>query len=81
MTLEFFRKRRFRVILSMLIAAAALFILNGQTRRIDLSGEKVLTIGVFSDSYWGVQSGYANKIIDDADDDRQGAGCILCSGE
>ena len=66
MTLEFFRKRRFRVILSMLIAAAALFILTGQTRRIDLSGEKVLTIGVFSDSYWGVQSGYANRIIDDA---------------
>ena len=64
--MEIFRKRRFRVILSMLIAAAALFILTGQTRRIDLSGEKVLTIGVFSDSYWGVQSGYANRIIDDA---------------
>ena len=35
-------------------------------RRIRNSKETVLTLGVFSDSYWGVQSGYANKIIDDA---------------
>ena len=66
MNLEFFKKRRFRVILSILIAAAALFVMTGQLRRISFSKEKVLTVGVFSDSYWGVQSGYANKIIDDA---------------
>ena len=66
MNLEFFKKRRFRVILSILIAAAALFVMTGQLRRISFYKEKVLTVGVFSDSYWGVQSGYANKIIDDA---------------
>ena len=66
MNSEFFKKRRFRVIISILIASAAFFVLSGQQRRISFSGEKVLTVGVFSDSYWGVQSGYANKIIDDA---------------
>ena len=66
MNSEFIKKRRFRVIISILIASAAIFILTGQKRRINFSGEKVLTVGVFSDSYWGVQSGYANKIIDDA---------------
>ena len=63
---EFFKSRRLRVIISVLIAAAALFIITGQVRRIRNSKEQVLTLGVFSDSYWGVQSGYANKIIDDA---------------
>lgn len=63
---EFWARRRIRVIISMLIAMAAAFILTGQLRRISFSKEKVLTVGVFSDSYWGVESGYANKIIDDA---------------
>lgn len=63
---EFWAQRRIRVVISILIAAASVFILTGQLRRISFSKEKVLTVGVFSDSYWGVQSGYANKIIDDA---------------
>ena len=63
---EFIKSRRVRVGLSILIAAAALSIITGQVRRIRNSKEQVLTLGVFSDSYWGVQSGYANKIIDDA---------------
>ena len=63
---EFLKKRRFRVILSVLIAIAAFFILTGRAGNINLSRERVLTVGVFSDSYWGVQSGNANKIIDDA---------------
>ncbi len=66
MNSEFIKSRRLRVIISILIAAAALFIITGQVRRIRNSKETVLTLGVFSDSYWGVQSGYANKIIDDA---------------
>ena len=66
MNSEFIKSRRLRVGLSILIAAAALFIITGQVRRIRDSKETVLTLGVFSDSYWGVQSGYANKIIDDA---------------
>ncbi|MBQ9049664.1 MAG: extracellular solute-binding protein [Lachnospiraceae bacterium] len=66
MNSEFIKSRRLRVGISILIAAAALFIITGQVRRIRNSKETVLTLGVFSDSYWGVQSGYANKIIDDA---------------
>ena len=63
---EFFKTRRFRVGLSVLIAAAALFLMTNQLKRISFSKEKVLKVGVFSDNYWGVQNGYANKIIDDA---------------
>ena len=66
MNSEFIKSRRLRVGISILIAAAALFIITGQVKRIRNSKEQVLTLGVFSDSYWGVQSGYANKIIDDA---------------
>ena len=66
MNSEFIKSRRLRVGISILIAAAALFIITGQVRRIRNSKETVLTLGVFSDSYWGVQSGYANRIIDDA---------------
>ena len=66
MNREFFKARRFRVGLSILIAAAALFLMTNQLKRISCTKEKVLKIGVFSDNYWGVQNGYANKIIDDA---------------
>ena len=66
MNSEFIKSRKLRVVISILIAAAALFIITGQVKRIRNSKEKILTLGVFSDSYWGVQSGYANRIIDDA---------------
>ena len=66
MNSEIIKSRKLRVVISILIAAAALFIITGQVKRIRGSKEKILTLGVFSDSYWGVQNGYANKIIDDA---------------
>ena len=66
MNLEDLKKRRFRVAASILIALAAVFFMTGQFRMVNFSKGKVLKVGVFSDSYWGVQSGYANKIIDDA---------------
>lgn len=66
MDLRIFRTRRFRVGLSVLVGLLALFIMTGQYRMIRFSKEKVLTVGVFSDSYWEVQNGYANRIIDDA---------------
>ena len=53
---EFFKTRRFRVGLSVLIAAAALFLMTNQLKRISFSKEKVLKVGVFSDNYWGVQN-------------------------
>ena len=66
MNSEIIKSRKLRVVISILIAAAALFIITGQVKRIRGSKDKILTLGVFSDSYWGVQNGYANKIIDDA---------------
>ena len=66
MNSEIIKSRKLRVVISILIAAAALFIITGQVKRIRGSKEKILTLGVFSDSYWGVQNGYANKNIDDA---------------
>ena len=66
MDLTFFKTRRFRVGISVIIALAALFITTGQYRRIRFSKDMVLTVGVFSDNYWGIQNGHANKIIDNA---------------
>ena len=66
MNLSFFRTRRFRVLVSLLTAFAAVFLITGQYKRIPTAKEKVLTVGVFSDSYWDVQNGYAYKILDDA---------------
>lgn len=62
----FLKSRRFRVGASIIIALAALFIMTGQYRKVRFSGDKVLTVGVFSDNYWGIQNGNANRIIDDA---------------
>lgn len=62
----FLKSRRFRVGVSIIIALAALFITTGQYRKVRFSRDKVLTVGVFSDNYWGVQNGNANRIIDDA---------------
>ena len=66
MDLRLFKTRRFRVGISIIIAFAALFLMTGQYRRIRFSKDKVLTVGVFSDNYWGIQNGYANRIVDDA---------------
>lgn len=66
MDLTFFKTRRFRVGISVIIALAALLITTGQYRRIRFSKDMVLTVGVFSDNYWGIQNGHANKIIDNA---------------
>ena len=39
---------------------------TGHYKKILYRSDKTITIGVFSDSYWGVQNGYAYQIIDDA---------------
>ena len=66
MDLSFFKTRRFRLLVSLLTAFAAIFLITGQYRSIPTSKGKVITVGVFSDSYWDVQNGYAYKILDDA---------------
>ncbi len=52
--------------ISLLIVFASVFLMTGQYRNNPFSEEKVITVGVFSDSYWDVQNGYAYKILDDA---------------
>lgn len=66
MDLSFFKTRRFRVLISLLAAFSAVFLITGQYKRIPTSRGKVITVGVFSDNYWDVQNGYAYKILDDA---------------
>lgn len=39
---------------------------SGKMQQMIRKQEKVITIGVFSDSYWNVQNGYSYKIVDDA---------------
>lgn len=48
----------------LLLFAWLLFVNNGKGRL--FSSERVLTIGVFSDSYWEVQNGYSYRILEDA---------------
>ena len=66
MKFSFFKTRRFRVGISILIAMTSVFLLTGQYKRLPMNKEKILTVGVFSDNYWDVQNGYAYKILDDA---------------
>lgn len=66
MKFSFFKTRRFRVGISILIAMTSVFLLTGQYKKLPMNKEKILTVGVFSDNYWDVQNGYAYKILDDA---------------
>ena len=55
----------------MILVGAALFmsaavIMSGIYRKISFSRDRVITVGVFSDSYWEVQNGYSYQILEDA---------------
>lgn len=41
-------------------------IINNTYRKLPMFHEDVITVGVFSDSYWEVQNGYSYQILDDA---------------
>lgn len=53
-------------IICILLFILLLIIKSGFYKNILSYGQKKITIGVFSDSYWEVQNGYSYKIIDDA---------------
>lgn len=53
-------------ILGVLLLLYALCIYFDGYKKIPLSEEKTLTVGVFSDSYWEVQNGYSYRILEDA---------------
>ena len=44
----------------------AVLVLNDDYKKFLFRQETVLTIGVFSDSYWEVQNGYSYRILEDA---------------
>lgn len=52
-------------VLAIVFMIAALILLSGSCKKIS-SGDKVITIGAFSDSYWEVQNGYSYQILEDA---------------
>ena len=41
-------------------------VVDGRVKTLLDGNKQTITIGVFSDSYWGVQNGYSYQIIDDA---------------
>ncbi|MCR5160625.1 MAG: extracellular solute-binding protein [Lachnospiraceae bacterium] len=48
------------------IAVLFMLLVTGADRNFHLTKNKKLTVGLFSDSYWGVQNGYAYQILEDA---------------
>lgn len=51
-----------------LLLLAIWLIAGGAYKRLSMSQKDVITIGVFSDSYWEVQNGYSYRILEDAID-------------
>lgn len=60
------RKNLICMLTGVLFMLAALFLLVDGYKLFSFGKEKVVTIGVFSDSYWEVQNGYSYQILEDA---------------
>lgn len=60
------KRNRVIVIIGMVCLLAALVIIGDGYKRVFSGREKVITVGVFSDSYWEVQNGYSYQILEDA---------------
>lgn len=57
---------KIKMILFAVIILFMALIGSGKLQQMIRKQEKVITIGVFSDSYWDVQNGYSYRIVDDA---------------
>ena len=66
--MEWMKKKKnvIAAVLCVLLCICAWMIQTDAYRRILPSGKEQITIGVFSDSYWNVQNGYAYQIVNDA---------------
>lgn len=60
------RKNRTVILLGIVLLLAVLIIMSDAYKKVPFRGDTVLTIGVFSDSYWEVQNGYSYQILEDA---------------
>lgn len=59
-------RNRIWILLAGVLFVAAMLLLSGRMPWFLTKKDKVLTIGVFSDSYWEVQNGYSYQILEDA---------------
>ncbi|MDE6203126.1 MAG: extracellular solute-binding protein [Lachnospiraceae bacterium] len=59
-------KNSWMTIIGAVLFLGAVFIMNDGYKKIPFRQDTVLTIGVFSDSYWEVQNGYSYQILEDA---------------
>lgn len=53
-------------VISILLIICTWIIYTDSYKKIYISGDEVITIGIFSDSYWEVQNGYSYRILEDA---------------
>ena len=60
------KRKTGKLIVVILLLAILGMISTGQLKRMIHKTDRTITVGVFSDSYWGVQNGYSYQIIDDA---------------
>lgn len=54
------------LLLGILLLAGAVLLISGKGKKIFFPEKNVLSVGVFSDSYWEVQNGYSYRILEDA---------------
>lgn len=60
------RKNKWMILVGAVLFVTAVVIMSGIYRKIPFRRNTVITVGVFSDSYWEVQNGYSYQILEDA---------------
>lgn len=66
MAIDLKNKNRWIFFMGTVLMLIAVLIVSGSYKKIFSSHDIVITVGVFSDSYWEVQNGYSYRILDDA---------------
>ena len=59
-------KKLIAIVICVLLLICNWLVYSNEYRRIPVFRDEVVTIGVFSDSYWEVQNGYSYRILEDA---------------
>lgn len=60
------KKNVILVIVTLVLSVCGWIIYGDKYKYFSMEGNKTVTIGVFSDSYWEVQNGYSYRILEDA---------------
>ena len=64
--MRYFRDKKIRYALCLVLLCAGIFFITDFKNSTPFKNNSVLTIGVFSDSYWNTANGYSHRIINDA---------------